>query len=80
MAGSFALKRLWSLVALHWKLQDFTFFWLIIHKTGRLCGVYMKAWERGTFRQLKVYKRHAFSIKMVYKRVRGWTLEWSLSV
>ena len=31
-----------------------------------------------TFFQLKVYERGSFSNKNVYKRLRGWTLEWSL--
>ena len=29
--------------------------------------LYMKACERGTFRQIKVFKRDTFSVRMVYK-------------
>jgi len=31
----------------------------------------MKAYEKGTFFQLQVYERVTFSVKMVYKSVRG---------
>ena len=30
--------------------------------------------------ELKVYERGTFFVKMVYKRVRGWTSGWSLPV
>jgi len=40
----------------------------------------MKACERDTFFKLKVYKRGAFSFKMVYKRVTSWTSVQNLLV
>ena len=38
----------------------------------------MKAYERGTFFQLKVYERGTLSFKMEYKRVTGWLSGQSL--
>jgi len=35
-------------------------------------GLVMNACERGNFVEIKVYERSTFSVKMVYKRVRGW--------
>ena len=40
----------------------------------------MKVRERGSFLQFRVHEMGTFFVKMVYKRVRGWTLRQSLPV
>ena len=58
-----------------------SFIWQYMKMTRRLpffgdfynAGQLIKARERCTFFQLKVYERGTFPVKMVYKRVKGWT-------